>query len=168
VPIEKVGTRFWGPAEMSLFKALLLFMAAGALCWAQAPPDANLPDAPQPPMLVQPGPSLGTDTLQKTRPSVWNKKFIAAHAAYLGAIVYDIEVTHQGLAHHKCLEATGADRTPSRGQLYGKDLPIFAASTGLDWLLAKYQIPYMPYVLPVAGTVVHVHGGTKWFTEGCY
>jgi len=153
---------------MGLFRAGLLLLAASTLCWAQDPADGSLPDTPQPAMLVQPEHLRGTDGSPRTRPVIWNKKFVVAHAAYLGAIVYDIEVTHQGLAHHKCVEGTGADPTPSRGQLYGKDLPVFAASAGLDWLLAKYKIPYLPYVLPVAGAVVHVRGGTKWFTEGCY
>jgi hypothetical protein len=151
---------------MALFRAVLIFMAAGTLCLAQDSPSSNLPETPQPQMLLQPAPP--PEISQRARPTVWNKKFIAAHAAYLGAIVYDIEVTHQGLAHHKCLEKTGGDPSPSRGELYGKDLPVYAASAGLDWVLAKYKIPYMPYVLPVAGTVVHVQGGTKWFTEGCY
>ncbi len=151
---------------MALFKAVLIFMAGATLCFAQDSPTSNLPDTPQPQMLQQP--AHRSEISERTRPTVWNKKFIGAHAAYLGAIVYDIEVTHQGLAHHKCVEETGTDRIPSRGELYGKDLPVFAASMGLDWLLARYKIPYMPYVLPAAGTVVHVRGGTKWFTEGCY
>jgi len=152
---------------MVAYKAVSIFMLLGVLCCGQNMPDATLPDIPQPGMLVRPEKPL-QEVPQGKRDSVWNKRFVSAHAAYLGAIIYDIEVTHQGLAHHKCLEGNGGDPTPSRGELYGKSLPTFAATVGFDWFLARHKIPVVPYILPIAGTVVHVRGGTQWFTEGCY
>jgi hypothetical protein len=152
---------------MVSYKVVSTFMLLGALCWGQNMPDAILPVSPQPRMLVRPENAL-PEVQQRKRASVWNKKFISAHAAYLGAIIYDVEVTHQGLAHHKCLEGNGGDPTPSRGELYGKTLATFAATAGFDWLLARHKVPVVPYLLPIAGTVVHLRGGTQWFTEGCY
>jgi hypothetical protein len=152
---------------MVAYKAVSTFMLLGALCCGQTMPDGILPETPQASMLVRPEKPL-PEVPQRKRDRVWNKKFVSAHAAYLGAIIYDVEVTHQGLAHHKCLEGSGSDPTPSRGELYGKTLATFAATVGLDWFLARHKIPIVPYVLPIAGTVVHVRGGTQWFSEGCY
>lgn len=153
---------------MGAYKAVSIFVLLGALCYGQNMPDATLPDTPQPGMLVRLEKPLPPEVPQGKRRTVWNKKFVSAHAAYLGAIVYDAEVTHQGLAHHKCREGTGGDPTPSRGELYEKNIATFAAALGFDWFLARHKAPYIPYLLPVAGTVVHVRGGTEWFTEGCY
>ena len=152
---------------MVAYKAISIFMLLGVLCCAQNMPDATVPDTPQPGMLLRAEKPL-PEVPQRKWGSVWNKKFVSAHAAYLGAIVYDAEVTHQGLAHHKCLEGNGGDPTPSRGELYGKTIPTFAATVAFDWFLVRHKIPIIPYVLPIAGTVVHVRGGTQWFTEGCY
>jgi hypothetical protein len=77
-------------------------------------------------------------------------------------------MTHQGLAHHKCVEENGGDPHPGRGELYGKDLGVMALSTGFDWFMARNRIPLVPYVLPIAGTAEHVRGGTAWVTEGCF
>lgn len=100
------------------------------------------------------------------RATVWNKKFIAAHAVFLGAIVYDAELTHQGLAHHKCVEANTSFGThPSRGEIYGKSLLAFGAIGGMDWLLAKTGIRYVPYVGPAFGSAIHFTGGSKWLTD---
>jgi hypothetical protein len=108
----------------------------------------------------QPEPALRND-------SVLNKKFIAAHAVLLGSMVYDAELTHVGLAHHKCVEANpylGAH--PSRGEIYGQNLLAFAAIAGLDWITAKLiKVHCLPYVAPIAESVVHFRGGSQWLTE---
>lgn len=153
---------------MKNVRTISMFLLVGGLCWAQNRPGPDLPDAPQPHFLVQPENEVRTTSSFHPPVKVWNKKFTIAHAAYLGSIVYDAEVTHQGLAHHKCLEKNGGNPLPSRGQLYRKDLGLFALSTGFDWFMARSKIPYIPYILPVAGTAEHIHGGTQWFTDGCY
>lgn len=112
--------------------------------------------------------AIATPPPERAQVRVWNKKFALAHAAYLGAIIYDEEMTHQGLAHHKCVEKNGGDPHPSRGQLYGKDLGILALSTGFDWFMARHSIRFVPYILPIAGSEEHVRGGTEWITEGCF
>ncbi len=98
---------------------------------------------------------------------VFNKKFIAAHAVLLGSIVYDAELTHQGLAHHECVEAnTYLGPHPSRAELYRQNLLAFGAVGGLDWVAAKFiKIPYLPYVTPGVESVVHLRGGSKWLTQ---
>ncbi|HTV56372.1 MAG TPA: hypothetical protein VMI06_15825 [Terriglobia bacterium] len=98
---------------------------------------------------------------------VFNKKFIAAHVALLGSIVYDSELTHQGLAHHECVEANSyLGLHPSRGELYRQNLLAFGAVGGLDWVAAKFiKIPYLPYVTPGVESVIHLRGGSKWLTQ---
>jgi hypothetical protein len=97
---------------------------------------------------------------------VFSKTFIAVHSVFWGSIVYDAELTHQGLAHHKCVESNPALGThPSRGKIYGENLLTFSAISGLDWVAAKMKIRYLPYVGPAVGTAIHITGGSKWLTE---
>jgi hypothetical protein len=107
---------------------------------------------------------------------VWTKKFIAAHVAFLGALAYDIEVTHQGLARHKCPEgdlAAGLGSHPGRSALYRDDLlEQFLPITAWDFLMAKLKPPrpffWLPYMGATAGVSSHVRAGTEWFTGGCW
>jgi hypothetical protein len=39
------------------------------------------------------------------KPRVLTKTFFLVHGTYLAANVFDIEMTHQGIAHHNCVEA---------------------------------------------------------------
>jgi len=102
-----------------------------------------------------------------SRPSVWNKKFILTHALMFASIVYDDEVTHQGIAHHKCTEANASPH-PSRGELYVKDLPVAVAVTAFDYFLARKHILIAPYTNPLVGAAKHFYGGTEWFTGNCF
>lgn len=145
---------------------------------------ANLPDTPQPqigrlknvsdaadpppnvgalPALVyEPKPQSGSPPLG-AKTAVFNKMFISTHAVYLASIVYDGELTHEGLAHHRCEEANPNFGThPSRGEFYGKNMLVFGAITGVDWFTAKTGVRYLPYVGPAVATAVHVTGGSKW------
>jgi hypothetical protein len=102
---------------------------------------------------------------------VWDKLFIATHSVLLASVVFDAEVTHQGLAHHKCLEANNEGHI-SRTELYTNGLLPFAAITGFD-VLVKYGWrnwvgKTITIVEPVAGTVGHIRGGVLWFTYGCW
>jgi hypothetical protein len=136
-------------------------------------PASTPPDAPgyhggkalvsavyEPNQVKQPEPALRND-------NVLNKKFIAAHAFLLGSMVYDAELTHEGLAHHKCVEANPyLGIHPSRGKIYGQNLLAFSAITGLDWMTAKLvRVHYLPYIAPIAESVVHFRGGSQWLTE---
>jgi hypothetical protein len=114
----------------------------------------------EPKQVKRPEPALRND-------SVLNKKFIAAHAVLLGSMVYDAELTHEGIAHHKCVEANPyLGVHPSRGEIYGQNLLAFGAMTGLDWITAKLiKVHYLPYVAPLAESVVHFRGGSQWLTE---
>lgn len=136
----------------SLCIVLLLALAACA---------QELPDAPQPQLT-----SSSRDTLT---PLTWHrtlhsKTFWAAHGVLLAATVYDVEVTHAGLAHHKCVE-NGENLYPSRGYLYKTNLPIIAAFTVGDLVLRKMGVPFGYYAPPIVGSAKHFYGGSKWLTQ---
>lgn len=104
-------------------------------------------------------------------PSKTEKRiFWISNAVVLPAsIVYDAEVTHQGIAHHKCWEAnSNLPRHPSRGQLYLYNGAFAAAEFGLDLLLHKAHIHYLDNAGAVFGSIVHFQAGSTWFTKGCY
>lgn len=97
-----------------------------------------------------------------------SKKFYLPAVALLGATVYDVEVTHQGLAHYKCQETTGSDPRPSRGKLYRNNALIDGAMIGLGFVFEQWRIPWVSAGMSSLGTAVHIYGGTRWFTEGCF
>ncbi len=44
------------------------------------------------------------ETDHLTNREVFDKKFWIAHGTFLNGIIYLAELTHQGLAHHRCVE----------------------------------------------------------------
>jgi hypothetical protein len=57
---------------------------------------------------------------------IWNKKFAFAHVVELSSILYDVEMTHAGVAHHKCAEGGGGitEMHVSRRELYDLGLRL--------------------------------------------
>jgi hypothetical protein len=97
---------------------------------------------------------------------ILTKPFLGAHAIFLASTVFDVEMTHQGLAHHMCVEQNGTPH-PSRGELYQSQLLQFAAVSGVDLLLQAAHLKFAPYMGAIIGTIKHVDGGTRWAT-GCW
>jgi len=100
--------------------------------------------------------------------------FLGGNAVFLASIIYDVEMTHQGLAHHRCVEDSFENPYPSRADLYKKDLILFAGLTAMDLLLKKAgdDLDLPPFVTAmggnmgaIIGTLKHVHGGTHWATQ---
>jgi hypothetical protein len=60
--------------------------------------------------------------------AIFTKTFLTLHGVFLAATVYDLEMTHQGLAHHRCVEQYGARRIrPEGGTMHsrwGFSLPL--------------------------------------------
>ena len=102
---------------------------------------------------------------------IWNKKFTFAHVGELSSIPYDVEMTHAGLAHHKCAEGGGGitELHVSRRELYVNNLIPFAATTGLDvffkYMMRERYVAWAPYVSPAHGSILHFKGGTEWATR---
>jgi hypothetical protein len=119
--------------------------------------------------------SPGTD-IAKIKAHPFTKKFVIAHGAFLGADILDIEMTQRGLKR-PCgfVEGGfgGADRHPSRKEMYLTDGAIYAALFGFDALIqwagdgdhsaAHKAFSWVPYMGPVYGTVLHLKGGIEWY-----
>lgn len=97
------------------------------------------------------------------------KLFWAGHAALLAATVYDEEITHQGLAHHNCVEGnTDFSYHPTRGQLYAEGLGLDAAVTAFDYLLFRKLAHGTQFTGAGIGIAKHIQAGTEWFSKGCF
>ena len=110
----------------------------------------------------------GSDIPLRTNREVWtSKSFVLSEAGYLGAVVFDVEATHQGLAHHRCVEGNGDELHPSRRELYRNALPEYGFSLVFGWLMAHYVWQPLVFELPAIGMVKHVRGGAHWL-ENCW
>lgn len=127
-------------------------------------PQAPDGSTPVPPSHVSPRSTKGPLTPLSWRDTTRSKTFWAAHGIFLAATVYDVEITHAGLAHHRCVEA-GENPHPSRGELYASDLPWVAGFTVADLFLRKIGVPFGYYVPPAVGSIKHIRGGTRWLSE---
>lgn len=107
----------------------------------------NLPDAPHP-----------------SRRLFW-----AGHAGLLAATIYDEELTHAGLAKHKCVEGNpDLSYHPTRGQLYAEGLGIDAGITLFDYLLLRKLAHGTQFTGAAIGIAKHIDGGSRWFIDGCF
>jgi len=138
----------------------------------------DLPDAASSSVSFQPESWNLADVQQPTRPRrdpIWDKKMWAAHLIETASMVFDVEMTHQGLAHHMCVEGNSdLSRHPSRGELYTDNLYPLAGADVMDWLLAmagrhaglpRWFWKPLGYMGPVYGTFLHIQGGVEWRTR---
>jgi hypothetical protein len=138
-------------------KSFCLFLLLSVACMAQQ---------------IVPGATVTSREALPDAPShakLFRRTFFAAHAILLTSVVYDVEVTHQGLAHHSCVEGnTDLSYHPTRGQLYAENLGIAAGLSAFDYLLHRKHFEPGAYTGAVYGSIVHFHSGTEWFTRGCF
>ena len=174
--------------QTSLFSLICMtwVVLTGGL-WAQRPQMAMatnaIPEAPSAVRMILPTettikpahkPSqwrlMDAETDHLTNHEVFDKKFWVAHGIFLDSIIYDAELTHQGLAHHRCVEGNvNLGQHPSRAEIYRNNLlEQFLPLTIMDWALGKYVWKGLGYEGATMGSVVHFRGGTKWLTSGCW
>lgn len=107
--------------------------------------------------------------LRTNREILTSKTFLLLHGVALASVVADVEVTHQGLAHHKCLEGNSTlPSRPSRGRLYRDDLGLLGGAVLTSFVFDKYFWRPLWLPLPAAITFVHVQGAASWFQDVCY
>jgi hypothetical protein len=94
-----------------------------------------------------------------------DKGWAVTQSVWLGAIVYDVELTHAGIAHHRCSEANGDYPHPSRASLYLGSIPEYAVGTGFNYLMMRFVGKPMIFVVSGWGTVQHIRGGSAWLTN---
>jgi hypothetical protein len=107
--------------------------------------------------------STGKESQQGITSLVWNRKSVLTHTALVISTMYDVEVTHQGIAHHNCSEANPlVPARPSRLQLYRLSLTPVATLIFAQWLMAKRgkQLPQFLEYMEVAATAGHLAAGT--------
>jgi hypothetical protein len=93
-----------------------------------------------------------------------DKTLLATQAFWLGAITYDVELTHQGLAHHNCVEH-GDDPHPSRSELYVGNLPEYLVGSGFNYISMRYFGKPNIFLFATWGSVEHLRGGSAWITN---
>lgn len=146
-------------------------------------PERQLPDAPSAQSSSQQKWDLDTPVLStpvlSPQARIWDKKMWAAHMVLAGSMVFDAEVTHQGLAHHRCVEGNiDIGEHPSRKALYLDDLVQFLPATLLfDWFIGgvggrashanRWLSQPLKFEGALIGSVVHIRGGIQWFTHDC-
>lgn len=119
-------------------------------------------------------PTKQADTAPKP-PPIWDKRMWAATIFLTGAAVFDIEMTHQGVAHHKCVEGNlSLARHPSRFELYFDNFQDLAPKVLLNSLaVLGMRAAHLPrrywkpvgYAGPLYAGAVHLRGGIQWYTR---
>jgi hypothetical protein len=109
------------------------------------------------------------------RVPVWDKKTWAAHVILASSMIFDVEMTHEGIAHHRCEEGNSdLNAHPSRSELYLDNLEQFAPIVVIDWLgSAAFRAHHLPrwarmsigYLGPSIGSAKHIKGGVDWYTK---
>lgn len=178
---EQQPERFIPPQIVLPKKDTTCTKSNGDLCpeWlhkliGQYPPAAqpsNLLHTPLPQRMEKAGfwsfRGLGDPALRTNSEVFHDKTLLGTEGFWLGSIVYDAELTHQGLAHHKCVEASNLidDPHPGRGELYAWAVPEFAAGTALNYLMIRFV--GKPLILETAGiaSTSHLRGGSRWLTN---
>jgi hypothetical protein len=92
-----------------------------------------------------------------------DKAWIATQVVWLGGIAYDVELTHEGIAHHRCEEGNiHLNRHPSRGELYRSDLPEYAIGTAFNVLVLKFLTKPLIFEWPAIAIGKHLQAGSSW------
>ncbi len=152
----------------------------------------SLPDAPSSSRAnddyevpLQPRETLSAPDLPPHKPGFWefgrcdadnplrtnhevfhDKTWQVAQSFWMGSIVYDVEATHQGIAHHKCVEANdGLNIRPSRFVLYRDHIAEYAAGTAFSLAMLKYVSKALLIEFPAMSSVGHLRGGSEWFMD---
>jgi hypothetical protein len=108
---------------------------------------------------------LGANVALRTNREAWtSKSFLISEAVHVSAISFDVEATHQGLAHHRCVEH-GENPHPSRGSLYLSSVPELGVSLLWGWFVSREIWQPMVLPVPVVGSLGHIMAGQKWFAN---
>jgi hypothetical protein len=100
----------------------------------------------------------------------WNSPFHDplwkwTHIGGFLAAELDIEVTHAGIAHHRCVERSGDG---ARLALYGNTMGPLLGMYAFDWMVARSHLPKkipVPEIAPSYSMVVHTKGAADWLTQ---
>lgn len=101
--------------------------------------------------------------LRTNREVFHDKTWAVTQAVWLGAITYDVEITHQGIAHHKCVEGNlDLKERPTRASLYLDNLAEYAAGTGFNYIALRFIAKPVSFLFPTWSSIEHIRGGSQW------
>jgi hypothetical protein len=145
----------------------------------RAPATAPIPDAPSSSSVT----NHEETSLPREEPRFWtlgdaehairtnrqvfhDKTWLGVQGFWLGTIVYDTELTHQGLAHHNCVEGNaGLGPDPSRGDLYRYNMLVYTVGTSYNWLVMRFVGKPLIFTFPAVNSFQHLRGGSKWLAD---
>jgi hypothetical protein len=167
---------------MKYFIALALIFGLTCYGYAQHAAGLNLPDAPS---TVQPPPAFGHAKAEK-KESSWTylhdgttkartnkevaqvKSMWVIDGVFMASQIFDAEMTHEGLAHHRCVERNVKPPYPNRYDLYRADLLATVMELGLNAFSTKAKMPgWLPLVWTTYPVESHIRGGLNWY-EHCW
>jgi hypothetical protein len=128
----------------------------------------SLPDNPQ----TQVSRSIFKPHWLSNREVLTSKPFRIANSVLWTSVVFDSEMTHQGLAYHRCVETNPElPIYPTRGRVYAADAWQAAVVTGTSFLISKagWKFPGMVPALVGAGQFTYAGEGwlaNCWRTDG--
>jgi hypothetical protein len=157
-------------------KALTVFFLLVPALSGQAPPNAPLPannsyvHSTEQSSAARKAPNFwgfgdGHSPLRSNLEIFRDRSWQITEGMWLSSMIYDAELTHAGLAHHKCVESNVDGPYPSRGELYLNDLPEFAVGNAFSFLMTKYITKPLMFEFPAYASVVHFRGGSHWLTQ---
>lgn len=104
-----------------------------------------------------------------SRPVFTNKTYIVTVIADVGSGLFDTGMTHQGVAHHRCLEGNINDGPhPSMGHWFAVTCLSGVGFAGLGLLFTKLSLSrWMVAGLAPYSMQVHIRAGIRW-GENCW
>jgi hypothetical protein len=161
--------------------ALALALILGLNCYgcAQNAAGLNLPDAPSAMVRVEPTPPVkkesswtylhdGTTKARTNKEVLQVKSMWVIDGVFMASQIFDAEMTHEGLAHHRCTERSVKPPYPNRYDLYRADLLATIMELGLNAFSTKAKMPtWLPLVWTTYPVQAHIRGGLNWY-EHCW
>jgi hypothetical protein len=98
-----------------------------------------------------------------------NKSYWTYVAADVFAGAFDSEMSHEGYAHHRCVEGgEGLPTFASRARLYTHNLPEEGALIALGLVATKIRMPrWLLFATEAYPLQAHIRAGLKW-REDCW
>ena len=159
---------------MDIMRILLAILLASMVVAAQE--SRVLPDAPSvaqtPASAARCGPWSCWNVAEHSRPwseVVKNKTMWTAIGIDLAAGAFDVEMSHEGYAHHRCVEGgEGLPPHASRAQLYKHNVGEQVFVIAYDLMATKIKMPrWLLYGMDVYPIEAHMRAGLRWY-ENCW
>jgi hypothetical protein len=141
-------------------------------CLVHAGETATIPDTPEP-QAIGPatfwtfeGDAGHEPPIRSNREAFHDKTWLIAQGVWLGPIMFDVEATHQGIAHHRCVEGNdGSNHYPTRAELYRGSIPEYVVGTAWNYMSLRLLTKSLIFIFPAMSGTTHLVAGTRWLTD---